>query len=93
MRSFLDELGAREPGPTVLLLDNQSMIAIVQNNKFHARTKHIDIRYHFIREAVEQGTIAVNYVPTSENVADGFTKPLARPAFEIFVRELALLSA
>ena len=90
LRSFLDELGARQPGPTKLLLDNQSTIAIVKNNKFHARTKHIDIRYHFIREAVEQGTIAVDYVSTSENVADGFTKPLSRPSFDIFVRELAL---
>ena len=92
LRSFLNELGVQEPGPTTLLLDNQSTIAIVNNNKFHMRTKHIDIRYHFICEAVGQGMSSVDYILMSENVADGFTKPLARPAFEIFVRKLALLS-
>ena len=91
LRSFLTKMGASEPGATRLWLDNMSTIAITKNNKFHAHTKHIDIRHHFIREAVEQGTIGVEYVPTGENVADGFTKPLPRPAFETFVRELALL--
>ena len=92
LRSFLKELGAEEPGPTTLLLDNQSTITIVNNNKFHTCTKHIDIRYHFIHKAVEEELIVVKYVPTSENIADRFTKPLARPAFEIFIRELVLLS-
>ena len=67
------------------------MIVITKNNKFHARTKHINIRHHFIHEAVEQGMVGVEYVPTGENVADGFTKLLPRPAFETFVWELALL--
>ena len=43
LRSFLNELGVQEPGPTTLLLDNQSTIAIVKNNKFHMHTKHINI--------------------------------------------------
>src|ERR1700719_3665240 len=94
LRSFLTEVGAAEPGATRLWLDNMSMIAITKNNKFHARTKHIDIQHHFVRKAVErleQGTIQVKYVPMSENVANGFTKLLPQPAFETFVRELALL--
>ena len=91
LRSFLAEVGVSEPGVTRLWLDNMSTIAITKNNKFHTCTKHIDIRHHFIREAVESGTIGVEYVPTGENVADGLTKPLPCPVFEVFIRELALL--
>ena len=80
-----------EDGPTKLWLDNMSTMAIAKNNKFHTWTKHIDIRHHLVHEAVEHGTIAVEYVPTSENVAEGLTKPLVCPAFEIFVHELVLL--
>ena len=70
--------------------DNQSAIALAKDNKFHSRMKHIDIRYHFIREAVEDGNIVVNYIPTAENIADIFTKSLAKPKFESFVEGLGL---
>ena len=90
LRSFLAELRAWEPGLTKLLLDNQSTIAIVNNNKFHAHTKHIDIQYHFIHKAIKQGTIAVDYVPTSENVVDSLMKLLPWPAFKTFIQELAV---
>ena len=93
LRSFMSELGLEEPGPTTLWVDNQSTIAMTKNSRFHARTKHIDIRHHFVREAVEHQTISVKYIPTSENIADGLTKPLPRPAFELFVRNLGLLPA
>ena len=56
----------------------------------HGPIKHIDLRYHFIREAVEDGKIIVKYVPTDENVSDIFTKPLARPKFAKFVEMLGL---
>jgi hypothetical protein len=93
LRSFMSELGLEEPGPTTLWVDNQSTIAMTKNSRFHARTKHIDIRHHFVREAVEHQTISVKYIPTTENIADGLTKPLPRPAFELFVRNLGLLPA
>src|SRR5882757_2639631 len=65
-------------------------IALAKDNKFHVRTKHIDIRYHFIREAVEDGSINMQYIPTNDNIADIFTKPLAKAKFERFVQMLGL---
>lgn len=65
--------------------DNQGAIALVKDNKYHLRTKHIDIWYHFIQEAVLDEKIVVSYVPTEENEADIFTKVLPRPKFQVFV--------
>ena len=67
------------------------MIALAKDNKFHSRTKHIDLRYHFIREAVEEGKIKMEYVPTTENVVHIFTKALPRPKFEEFVLRLGMV--
>jgi hypothetical protein len=90
LRAFLGELTIPFSEPTTLHCDNQGAIALSKDNKFHARTKHIDIRYHFIREAVENKKIHMHYVPTDDNVADIFTKPLAKPKFEKFVKMLGL---
>lgn len=57
---------------------------------FHPRTKHIDIRYHFIHEAVENREISVIRVPTNDNPADIFTKALAYPKFEPFCMALGV---
>ncbi len=71
------------PGkPTLLNFDNQSAIAIVRNGMLHARTKHIDIRYHFIREAAESGLLSLQYCPTTEMIADILMKALPRPTLE-----------
>jgi hypothetical protein len=55
---------------------NQSSIALAHNPEHHARTKHIDIQYHFVRNCVEDGTTRLEYCPTEDMVADGFTKAL-----------------
>ena len=70
--------------------NNQGAIALLKDNKFHARTKHIDVRYHFIGEAVEDGKVSVVYIPTDENPADIFTKPLAKAKFRRFTELLGL---
>ena len=90
-RTFLGELTTPFSGPITLHCDNQGAIALSKDNKFHARTKHIDIRYHFIREAVENNEVFTHYVPTDENVAYIFTKPLAMPNPEKFVTVLDLV--
>ncbi len=64
--------------------DNQASIAIARNPVSHTRTKHIDIRYHFIREALQDDVIDLRFCPTSEMVADVLTKPLSRNRFEQF---------
>ena len=70
--------------------DNQGAITLSKDNKFHVQTKHINIRYHFICEAVEDGKIQVEYIPTDDNVVDIFTKPLAKMKFHHFIELLGL---
>ena len=67
--------------PIVIKEDNQGAIALARNPIAHSRTKHIDIRFHFIREA-QEGIIDTVYCPTSEMVADLLTKPIPRGQFE-----------
>ena len=87
---FTDEIRGEKNQPINLYCDNQGAIALAKDNKFHVRTKHIDLRFHFIREAVEDNKILITYIPTEENVADIFTKALVRPKFKGFVGRLGL---
>ena len=70
--------------------DSQSAIALARNPEHHARTKHIDIQYHFVREALQDKKIDMRYIPTENQLADGLTKPLDTTKFESFVRGLGL---
>lgn len=65
-----------------LFMDNQSAIKLIKNPVFHKRTKHIDVRYHFIREKYEDGSISIKYVKSEEQLADIFTKALPKLKFE-----------
>ncbi|GJS72908.1 retrovirus-related pol polyprotein from transposon TNT 1-94 [Tanacetum coccineum] len=71
-----------------IFCDNTSAIAISNNPLLHSRTKHIDIRYHFIKDHILKGDIELHFVPTDLQLADIFTKPLAEPSFTILVVEL-----
>jgi hypothetical protein len=75
LRSLLAEITAKEPQVVKLFVDNNSAIALMKNPMFHGRSKHIDIKYHFIRESMERGQIAVKRVCTEEQKADALTKP------------------
>ena len=66
------------------------MIVLAKDNKFHARTKHINLCYHFVCEAVEDGKIKMEYILTMENVVDIFTKALLKPKFLKFIGMLGL---
>ena len=85
---FLRQLYADITGCTTsgvwLYADNQGAIALAKNPVHHQRTKHIDIRYHFIRFDLEEGIIDLTYIPSGENVADLFTKPLSGPKLATF---------
>src|SRR3984957_18516231 len=90
MRTLLKEMRVEQDEATTLNCDNQSAIAICKSEGFHARTKHMDIRYHSLRESFENGTINPVYVPSDDNPADVFTKALARPKFERFREALGI---
>jgi hypothetical protein len=77
LRTLLGELTATQPKIVTLFVDNNSAIALMKNPVFHGRSKHIDIKYHFIRECVERRQILVKRVCTTEQKADAVTKPLA----------------
>ena len=91
LRSFVDEVRGTGGAAITINCDNQGAIALAKDNKFHSRTKHIDLRYHFIREAVEDGKIRVSYIPTDENVSDILTKALPKPKFQRFIEMLGLI--
>ena len=68
-------------GSTTLFCDNKSAISMAKNPVFHSRTKHIDVKYNFIREAVENGVIEIKYCSTQNQMADIFTKALSKEKF------------
>ncbi|KAH0818354.1 hypothetical protein GEV33_004437 [Tenebrio molitor] len=78
LRRFLSEV-LDQPSTTIIFNDNQGAGQLSKNNVFHNRTKHVDIRHHFIREAVERGDIKVEYLPTDQMPADVLTKGLSSP--------------
>ena len=67
---------------TTILEDNQSAVCLAKNQQVHGRTKHIEIKYHFIRDLVEAGRIKLTYCPSEDMVADMLTKGLPIKQFE-----------
>ena len=72
--------------------DNQGAIALAKNPVFHKRTKQIQIRYHFVRDAVDDKVIDEDFCPGKKMVADILTKPIPRVQFEHFRSQLGLKS-
>jgi hypothetical protein len=75
------ELLNKEAAPVTLFINNKSTISLCKNPVLHERTKHIDLRYHYIRDCVEKGMI-VDYISINEQKADILTKPLGRTRFQ-----------
>jgi hypothetical protein len=76
-----------------LLCDNESAICMADNPVEHSRTKHIDIRYHFLRDHQQRRDIEIAYVSTKEQLADIFTKPLDEKTFSKLRNELNILGS
>jgi hypothetical protein len=90
VQTLLKELGVSQTRSAVLWCDNIGATYLSANPVFHARTKHIKIDYHFVRERVAQKLLDIKYIPSGDRVADGFTKPLARGQLELFRHNLNL---
>ncbi|GJY38268.1 hypothetical protein Tco_0424632 [Tanacetum coccineum] len=75
-----------------LYCDNKSAIALCCNNVQHSRAKHIDVRYHFIKEQVENKIVELYFVRTKYQLADIFTKPLLRERFNFLIEKLGMRS-
>jgi hypothetical protein len=90
--SVMKELKCEPSKPLVLRIDNKSAISLAKNPISHGRSKHIETKYHFIREQVSNGVIEVQYCPTELQLADGFTKALKLERFEFLRKQLGIFS-
>jgi hypothetical protein len=82
-RKIFNELNIRKTGSTTILCDSKSAISVAENSgKTHDRSKHIAIKYHYVREKIEIGDVKLTYVETDENISDIFTKGLPRKQHE-----------
>ena len=78
MHSWLNEVQIEFVVPGLIKGDNRGAIALTKNTKDHGKVKHIDIRHHYIRDLLQSGAISIEQVPSADNLADLFTKPLPR---------------
>ena len=92
-RLLVDLRAVDASDPIHLYSDSQSAISMAKTSKHHSRSRHIETHYHWIRERVTEGKIRLSHVAGVYNIADGLTKPLAKPAFEAFRDALALEKA
>ena len=76
MHSWLDEVEMKYSLPGLIKGDNHGAIALTKNTKDHSKVKHIDIRHHYICDLIRAGAIIIEQVPSKDNLADLFTKPL-----------------
>ena len=77
--------------PIVINCDNTSAINMSKNPTMHSKTKHIPIKYHYLREQVSQKSIGLEYIDTKEQIVDIFTKPLPKEAFEHIRQKMGVI--
>lgn len=76
LKRVLEKLGHKEKRSTMIQCDNSSTIKLSKNSVFHGRSKHIDIKFHFLRDLVKDGVVELSYCNSQEQVADIMTKPI-----------------
>ncbi|CAN1849719.1 Retrovirus-related Pol polyprotein from transposon TNT 1-94 [Linum perenne] len=88
---LLKDLGQQVNYSVSLLCDNQSALRLVDNPVFHARTKHVEVQYHFVREKVLQGYIDMKYINTEDQLADMFTKGVNGPRLQDLKKRVGMI--
>ena len=89
--SLLRELGVTQRQAPILWCDNLGATYLTANPVFHARTKHIEIDFHFVREQVADGALVVRFISSNDQLADIFTKPATRQMLDRFRTNLNLV--
>lgn len=90
IQTILKELNIKTPPSARLWCDNIGATYLSANPVFHARTKHIEVDFHFVRERVARKLLDIKFIPTGDQLADGFTKPLTVKNLNDFVYNLNL---
>ena len=81
----------KQLGATVIQVDNKSAIELAKNPVNHERSKHIDIRFHFIRDHVKKGSVELVHVASQDQVADIFIKPLPKVFLDKFKKMIGMM--
>jgi hypothetical protein len=91
LRRLMSDLSPKKLEPTPIYCDNSSTITLSKNQVFNKKSKHIDIRYHFIRELVNEDVITVKFCKSTDQQADIFTKPLGTETFVSLKSKLSVV--
>ena len=92
MIQTLADLEVKYVDPIPLHCDNTSTISMSKNPVLHSKIKHIPIKYHFLRENVTNIVVQLNFIPSTEQIVDIFTKPLPKTQFEYLRQNLGIIS-
>ena len=90
LRTLLAQVKIPQAKATIIKEDNQTAIRLAEDDASHKRTKHIDVKYHYSKELQDLGETKIEYVPSSENIADFFTKALPHDQHVAFCKRLGL---
>jgi hypothetical protein len=90
LRKILSDLFSAELEPTIIHCDNQSCIKLSENPMFHDRLKHIEMRYHYVRDMVQKNILSIQCVPVTKQTADILTKPPSLTKFVYFRDKLGV---
>ena len=91
LRKMLSGLFDLQLEATCIYCDNQSCIKLSENPVFHDKSKHIEIKYQYIRDMMEKGVVKLQYIATDEQIADILTKPLSRVKLQYFRDKLGVV--
>jgi hypothetical protein len=91
LRKLISDLFDQTPELTTIYCDNQNCIRLSEHPVFHERSKHIEIKYYFIRDKVQKGEVKLEYIPTDEQTTNILTKPLSIIKFAYFREKMGIV--